>query len=100
MKIKTKRIIAAILGAIIGITGAIILASCGNMSIGLGNYSFKKVHILTYSGNDIDLTIEKWYESGNGIEVYTSECGSIFLSEGCYILCEDRCPICDKEKKQ
>lgn len=95
MKTKTKRIISIIMALIIV---AIVLTSCGNMSIGLGNYSFKRVHIVTYNGNDVDLTIEKWYESGNGIEVYTREYGSIFLSEGCYILCEDRCPICDKEK--
>lgn len=98
MKTKTKRIIAAILGAIIGITGGIVLAACGNMSIGLGNFSFKKVHVLTHSGADTDLTVEKWYDNENGIEIYTKECGAIFLSEGCYILCEDRCPICDKEK--
>lgn len=94
---KTKRIMSIIMALIIG---AIVLTSCGNMSIGLGNYTFKKVHILTHSGNDVDLTIEKWYDNENGIEICTKECGSMFLSEGCYILCEDKCPICDKENEK
>jgi hypothetical protein len=38
----------------------------------------------------------KWYESSTGIEVLTKEAGSMYLSEGTYILLEgDKgCPFC------
>lgn len=73
---------------------ALLLTGCGNMSMGFGNFTFNKIHIDTheYSGC---LTIEKWYESGNGIEVKTKEFDAMYLSEGTYILIEDKCPICD-----
>ena len=52
-----------------------------------------------YTGQDIVLAgrypYMKWYESESGIEVTTKELGSIFASEGTYILVEDKCPICD-----
>ena len=71
------------------------IAGCGNMSIGLGNLEFGRVHIDThhYSGC---LTIEKWHNNESGIEVLTREAGSIFLSEGTYILLEGdkQCPFC------
>lgn len=70
------------------------LSACGNMSMGLGNYSFNRVHVDTehYAG---DLTIKKWHDSeGSGIEVDTEEVGAIFLSEGTYILLEGDCPFC------
>lgn len=74
---------------------AIALCSCGNYSAGFGNYTYKKIHIDTYHFSGC-YTVEKWYESESGIEVTTAELGSIFASEGTYILVEDRCPICDR----
>lgn len=72
------------------------LTSCGNMSVGPGNYSFKKVHINTHE-NSCCVDIDKWHDSeGDGIEVHSKDTGSMFLSEGTYILIEDKCPICDK----
>ena len=73
---------------------ALTLCACGNQSVGFGNYTFRKVHIDTphFSGC---YTIEKWHDNERGIEVKTEEVGSIFLSEGTYILVEDKCPICD-----
>lgn len=72
-----------------------MLAGCGNSSIGLGNYTFEKVHVDThhYSGC---FTVKKWYGSESGIEVLTKEVGSMFLSEGTYILMggEEECPFC------
>ena len=72
------------------------LTGCGNMSMGLGNFSYKKIHIDThhYSGC---LTIIKWYENGSGVEVLTKEAGSVFASEGTYILLsgDSGCPFCD-----
>ena len=71
-----------------------LLAGC-NMSMGFGNFSYQKIHIDThhYSGC---LTIERWYENESGIEVTTKEAGSVFASEGTYILlCGDKdCPFC------
>ena len=81
------------------VTMLFLLAGCGNVSVGLGNYSFKKVHIDThhYSGC---LTVEKWYLDENGIEVLTEEAGSVFLSEGTYIMIggDKPCPMCQAGK--
>ena len=71
-----------------------MLCACGNQSIGFGNFTFKKVHIDTYHFSGC-YTIVKWHDNESGIEVETEEVGSIFLSEGTYILVEDKCPICD-----
>ena len=87
-----KKIIAIMLCVVAMVA---MLAGCGNHSIGLGNYTFEKVHVDThhYSGC---LTVEKWYEGSSGIEVKTKEAGAIFLSEGSYILIEGNkpCPFC------
>ena len=80
--------------AILMICGLIIaMSGCGNMAVGLGNYTYKKVHIntLDYSGC---IEIEKWYDTERGIEVMAKEVGSLFLSEGTYILIGEKCPIC------
>lgn len=88
-----KKIIAVLMmcGLIITMSG------CGNMSIGIGNYTFTKVHIDTHNYSGC-LTIEKWYDNSAGIEVKTKEKGAIYLSEGTYILIEEECPFCDNEK--
>jgi len=72
------------------------LSACGNQSLGFGNFTYKKIHIDTHSFSGC-YTVEKWYESESGIEVKTKELGSIFASEGTYILVEDKCPVCDAE---
>ena len=75
---------------------ALLLISC-NQSMGFGNLTYNKIHIDTHSFSGC-YTVEKWYESENGIEVKTKELGSIFASEGTYILVEDKCPVCDATK--
>lgn len=76
------------------IMAVMLLTSCGNMSIGPGNYSFKKVHINTHE-NACCVDIDNWHDNeGGGIEVRSKDTGSMFLSEGTYILIEDACPIC------
>jgi len=78
----------------------VVLGACGNHNIGFGNFTFTKVHIFVYDGPDMCLTVEEWYEGDIGIEVRTKEYGSLWLSEGTYMLCENDCPICSaKEKK-
>ena len=81
---------------LVSIVLILALVSCGNQSLGFGNYSYTKIHIDTYHFSGC-YTVEKWYESDSGIEVKTKEVGSIFASEGTYILVEDKCPICDAE---
>ena len=71
------------------------LTSCGNMSMGLGNYTYSKIHIMNYDGSGVCATVEKWYDNETGVEVLTKEYGSMYLSEGTYILIEERCPYCD-----
>jgi hypothetical protein len=74
---------------------AIMLVGCGNMSMGLGNYTFDKIHVDTHNYNGC-FTIEKWYDSSSGIEVKTKEVGSMYLAEGMYMLIEDECPFCEE----
>ena len=76
---------------------AVIFAGCGNMSIGLGNFKYEKIHVDThhYSGC---FTVEKWYDNSSGIEVKTKEVGSMYLAEGMYMLIEEDCPFCDGGK--
>ena len=72
------------------------LASCGNMSMGIGNYNFTHLHISDHiEGYCLD--IDKWYDSeGEGIEVKTTDGGSFFFSEGTYILINSKSnrPFC------
>ena len=70
------------------------LCGCGNMSCGIGNFTFEKVHIDTYNYSGC-FTIEKWYDNSTGIEVTTKEAGSLYLSEGTYFLVSGECPFCD-----
>lgn len=96
MKKETKRLIAAILAIIIGLTCGIVLTACGNKSFGFGEYNFKKVHIFTHDGHDVCLELIRWHDDSQGIEIYTKDYDSLFISEGAYMLCQDKCPICDK----
>ena len=72
---------------------AVMFAGCGNMSMGLGNFTFDKIHVDTYNYNGC-FTVEKWYDNQNGIEVKTREAGFMYLAEGMYMLIEDECPFC------
>lgn len=75
------------------------MCSCGNMSLGVGNYDFQKVHIDIH-GDSKCVDIKKWYDSdGSGIEVYSEKYGAMFLSEGSYILIERDCPFCKEVEK-
>lgn len=64
-----------------------------NYSLGLGSYNFEHIHFFDKQ-QSYCATVEKWFENDTGIEVKTKEYGSIFLSEGTYILFEDDCPFC------
>ena len=51
------------------------LCACGNMSMGMGNFEFKRVHIDTHNYSGC-FSIEKWYDNGTGLEVETREAGT------------------------
>ena len=70
------------------------LVGCGNHSIGMGKFTFRGVHVSDGSGHARDLTVINWHDNDVGIEVKTEEAGSLFLSEGTYVLYEDTCPLC------
>ena len=78
------------------VTVVAMLTSCGNMSVGLGNFVFQKIHVDTYHYSGC-FTVEKWWDCDSGIEVKTKEVGDMFLAEGMYILLGegDSCPFCD-----
>lgn len=89
MKNKMIMVLMALMIAVAGLTG------CGNQSWGLGNFTFTHVH---FSDNvkGYCATVDKWYDNENGIEVKTAEYGSMFLSEGSYILLDGAaCPFCE-----
>ena len=73
----------------------IFLCSCGNMSMGLGNYTFEHVHFSDAIEGKC-ATVEKWYDNETGIEVKTKEYGAMYLSEGSYQLIANgqTCPYC------
>ena len=71
-----------------------MLAGCGNMSMGFGNYTFRKIHVDTHNYSGC-FTVEKWYDNSSGIEVETKEVGFMYLAEGMYMLIEEECPFCE-----
>ena len=75
-----------------------MMAGC-NMGIGVGKFEFNGIHCADFAGNVRDFTVIKWYDDSNGIEVKTEEAGSLFFSEGTYILYENECPICGAERR-
>ena len=86
-----KKIIAILLATIMIFT----FAACGNENWGFGNYNWKHVHFSDAIEGHC-ATISSWHDNTTGIEIHTVECGSMFLSEGSYILFESSvdCPFC------
>ena len=88
-----KKLIVIVLALIM----VLALSACGNQSLGLGNYSFRHMH-FTDAVDGHCATVEKWYwNEGSGIEAKTTEYGSIWCSEGTYIMFESsaKCPYCN-----
>ena len=90
-----KKILAILL---VTILLTLTLCSCGNMSLGLGNFTFEHVH-FTDAIEGHCATVEKWYDGETGIEVKTTEYGSMYLSEGEYMLfgSGENCPYCNSK---
>lgn len=95
---KEKHLTFKLIAVLIIMFMTVVFGACGNHSIGLGKFTFRKVHIFVHDGPDMCLTVEKWYEDDIGIEVRTKEYGTLWLSEGTYMLCEHDCPICDAKE--
>lgn len=74
---------------------AAMLTGCRNESWGFGNFTFEKIHVDMYHYSGC-FTVIEWHDNSTGIEVKTKEAGSMYLSEGTYILIEgDKdCPFC------
>ena len=88
-KIKLVALVCAI------VITATSLVGCGNMDmVGIGSYTFNKIHIDTY-GYTGCVEIEKWIENERGVEVKSKNYGHLFFSEGTYIMVGDKCPVCD-----
>lgn len=85
-----KKIIAIVLAVICICT---LFLGCGNMSIGLGNFTFRKIHVDTHNYSGC-FTVEQWHDNSSGIEVKTKEAGYMYLAEGMYMMIEDECPFC------
>ena len=88
-----KKVFVAV--CIVLLAVVMFLTSCGNMSLGFGNFNFNHIRISDYT-EGYCLDVNKWYDYENGIEVQTSNGNSLFLSEGTYILVENgkNCPFC------
>ena len=72
------------------------LCACGNMAVlSPGNFTFNHIHSDTYH-NPMCFTVVRWWDNSEGIEVKTKECGTLYFSEGDYVLVEDgdECPYC------
>ena len=67
---KTRKIIRIIALLVLAAISLAALVSCGNMSMGFGNFNYGKVHIMNYDGSGSCATVEKWYDNeSGGIEV-------------------------------
>lgn len=64
-----------------------------NMSLGIGNYNFTKVHFSVGNSDGCE-EISSWHDNELGCEVKLKSGNSLYLSEGTYILIEGECPIC------
>lgn len=87
-----KRILAVIMILVVMVA---TLCACGNENWGVGNYTYTHVHASDGAEGHC-ATIQSWHDNSVGIELHTKEWGSVYLSEGCYILYESAsgCPFC------
>ena len=84
-----KKIFTLILVLVLSLS----LCACGNENWGFGNYNWKHIHFSDAAEGHC-ATISSWHDNTAGIEVHTVERGSMFLSEGSYMLFENEiyCP--------
>lgn len=75
---------------------AMLLVGCGNVSLGLGTYTFTHAHISN-GANGYCATVNSWHDNEIGCEMSTEEFGNIYCSEGTYFLIgnKENCPFCN-----
>jgi hypothetical protein len=75
------------------------LCACGNENWGWGNYTFEHVH-FNDGVTGVCADVDSWHDNELGCEVHTNQCGTLYLSEGTYILIEkaSKCPFCNQGK--
>ena len=97
---RIKNIICLALAAVLIIVCA-MLSSCGNHSMGFGEYEWTHIHYSTFGGESGCATVNTWYDSETGVEVITDEIGTVFFSEGTYIMFDSssKCPFCNNGGK-
>ena len=80
----------------VAIAATCMLVGCGNISYGMGNFTFNHVHISD-NINGYCATIKRWHDDEQGVELHTEEFGNVFCSEGTYTLFENmsKCPYCN-----
>jgi hypothetical protein len=72
-----------------------VLCGCGNENWGIGNYTYTHVRVGS-AGEGYCATVSSWHDNELGAELHTEEFGSIYCSEGTYVMFEDgaKCPFC------
>lgn len=85
-----------LLAGLLAFTSLFCFSGC-NESLGWGNYNFTKAHIYCGGEKGMCVEVESWHDNELGVELKLKDGkGSIYCSEGTYILLEDYCPICGK----
>lgn len=75
---------------------ALGLSACGNLNMGLGNYTYEHAHICVGAEQSFCCNITSWHDNSSGVELHTSDYGNLFCAEGTYILFDnaESCPYC------
>ena len=76
-------------------TAALALTAC-NADVGWGSYSFHYVHVQMYNMSEpVHFKVDKWKGDDGGIELRTTDHGTILLGDGTYMMYDtEECPIC------
>ena len=91
MKIKTL-----ILSMLIVCLSLFTFSGC-NESLGFGNYNFNKAHIYLGGEKGVCVEVDSWHDNEIGVELKLKDGkGTIYCSEGTYMMVENYCPICGK----
>ena len=91
-----KKVFYFVMAIVVLVAFVLAMSSC-NMGVGPGKFTFTGIHLTTYDGRSACLRVEKWYDNDTGIEVKIKGYGTIFASEGTYILFNQKCPICGND---
>lgn len=90
-------LLKSLLATILIISAVLSFCACGNENWGIGNYTYTHVHVGD-GAEGYCADVSSWHDNELGIELHTEEFGSIYCSEGTYLLFEDgaNCPFCGR----